>query len=61
MNLQEQKNIYLNGRERMDSQLQNQLQSNNTELANNPAFPKTDSNGNPINFLELIAYKPQLI
>lgn len=57
MNLQEQKNIYLNGRERMDSQLQNQLQSNNTELANNPAFPKTDSNGNPINFLELIAYK----
>jgi len=57
MNLQEQKNIYLNGRERMDSQLQNQLQSNNIELANNPAFPKTDSNGNPINFLELIAYK----
>ena len=57
MNLQEQKNIYLNGRERMDSKLQNQLQSNNIELANNPAFPKTDSNGNPINFLELIAYK----
>ena len=57
MDLQEQKDIYFNGRERMNPELENILKSNTTELAENPAFPKTDINGNPINFLELIAYK----
>ena len=57
MDLQEQKDIYFNGRERMNPELENILKSNSTELAENPAFPKTDINGNPINFLELIAYK----
>ena len=57
MNLQEQKNIYLNRRERMNPELETTLKNGSLDLAKNPAFPKTDSNGNPINFLELIAYK----
>jgi hypothetical protein len=55
--MQEFKDNYLNQNERMNPQLENMLKSNTTDLADNPAFPKTDANGNPINFLELIAYK----
>ena len=55
--MQEFKENYLNQNERMNPQLENMLKSNTTDLADNPAFPKTDANGNPINFLELIAYK----
>jgi hypothetical protein len=55
--MQEFKENYLNQNERMNPQLENVLKSNTTDLADNPAFPKTDANGNPINFLELIAYK----
>ena len=55
--MQEFKENYLNQNERMNPQLENMLKSNSTDLADNPAFPKTDANGNPINFLELIAYK----
>jgi hypothetical protein len=57
MNLQEQKNIYLNSGVRMNPELENQIKSNSLDLAKNPAFPKTDASGNQINFLELIAYK----
>jgi len=55
--MQEFKENYLNQNERMNPQLENMLKSNLSDLAKNPAFPKTDANGNPINFLELIAYK----
>ena len=55
--MQEHKEAYLNSRERMNPELEEKLKSNTTELAKNPAFPKTDKDGNPINFLELIAYK----
>lgn len=55
--MQEFQENYLNQKERMNPQLENMLKSNSTDLADNPAFPKTDANGNPINFLELIAYK----
>ena len=55
--MQEFKENYLNQNERMNPQLENMLKSNTSDLAKNPAFPKTDANGNPINFLELIAYK----
>ena len=55
--MQEFKENYLNQNERMNPQLENMLKSNTTDLADNPAFPKTDANRNPINFLELIAYK----
>jgi hypothetical protein len=57
MNLEEQKNIYLNSGVRMNPELENQIKSNSLDLAKNPAFPKTDASGNQINFLELIAYK----
>jgi len=55
--MQEFQENYLNQNERMNPQLENMLKSNSTDLADNPAFPKTDANGNPINFLELISYK----
>jgi hypothetical protein len=48
---------YNNSREKINSQLENQLRNNTTDLANNPAIPTKDSNGNPINFLEIVAYK----
>ena len=51
------KENYQNQNERMNPQLENMLKSMQSDLANNPAFPKTDSNGNPINFIELICYK----
>jgi hypothetical protein len=51
------KENYQNQNERMNPQLENMLKSMQSDLANNPAFPKTDSNGNPINFIELIGYK----
>ena len=51
------KQNYLNQNERMNPQLEDMLKSMQSDLANNPAFPKTDANGNPINFVELIAYK----
>lgn len=51
------KENYQNQNERMNPQLENMLKSMQSDLANNPAFPKTDANGNPINFVELIAYK----
>lgn len=51
------KENYQNQNERMNPQLEDMLKSMQSDLANNPAFPKTDANGNPINFVELIAYK----
>ena len=51
------KENYQNQNERMNPQLENMLKSMQSDLANNPAFPKTDANGNPINFIELIGYK----
>jgi hypothetical protein len=48
---------YNNSREKMTPDLQNKLKSNTTDLANNPAIPKVDKFGNPINFLEMVAYK----
>ena len=51
------KENYQNQNERINPQLENMLKSMQSDLANNPAFPKTDSNGNPINFIELIGYK----
>ena len=51
------KENYKNQNERMNPQLEDMLKSMQSDLANNPAFPKTDANGNPINFVELIAYK----
>ena len=51
------KENYQNQNERMNPQLEDMLKSMQSDLANNPAFPKTDANGNPINFIELIGYK----
>lgn len=48
---------YDNSREKITPELQNKLKSNTTDLSNNPAIPKVDKFGNPINFLEMVAYK----
>lgn len=48
---------YANSREKINSELFNQLRTNTTDLSDNPAIPQKDVNGNPINFLEMVAYK----
>ena len=48
---------YVNSREKINSELFNQLRTNTTDLSDNPAIPQKDANGNPINFLEMVAYK----
>lgn len=48
---------YKNSREKINSELVNQLRNNTTDLSDNPAIPKKDAFGNPINFLEMVAYK----
>jgi len=55
--MQEFKEEYYNGRDRMNPTLENKIKTNTTDISNNPAFPKVDKNGNPINFIELLAYK----
>lgn len=55
--MQEFKEEYYNGVNRMNPSLENKIKNNNTDISKNPAFPSTDKNGNPINFIELIAYK----
>ena len=51
------KEQYYNGVERMNSELENKIKSNTTDVSKNPAFPSVDKDGNPINFIELLAYK----
>jgi len=55
--MQEYKEQYYNGRDRMNPYLENKIKSNTTDISKNPAFPSVDRNGNPINFVELLAYK----
>jgi hypothetical protein len=55
--MQQYKEQYYNGVERMNSQLENKIKSNTTDVSKNPAFPSVDKDGNPINFIELLAYK----
>jgi hypothetical protein len=55
--MQEYKEQYYAGRERMNPDIERMITSNKTPLSDNPAFPKYDKNGMPINFIELVAYK----
>jgi hypothetical protein len=55
--MQEFKEEYYNGRDRMNPILENKIKNNLTDISKNPAFPSMDKNGNPINFIELLAYK----
>jgi hypothetical protein len=55
--MQEFKEEYYNGVNRMNPSLENKIKNNTTDISNNPAFPSTDKDGNPINFIELLAYK----
>ena len=55
--MQEYKEQYYAGRERMNPDIERMITSNETPLSDNPAFPKFDKNGMPINFIELVAYK----
>lgn len=55
--MQEFKQQYYEGRERMNPSIEDKLKTNSTELSLNPAFPKYDKNGVEYNFEELIAYK----
>ena len=51
------KEEYYNGRDRMNPTIENNIKNNTTDISNNPAIPSVDKDGNPINFIELIAYK----
>jgi len=55
--MQEFKEEYYNGRDRMNPTIENKIKNNTTDVSNNPAIPSVDKDGNPINFIELIAYK----
>jgi hypothetical protein len=55
--MQEFKEEYYNGRDRMNPTIENKIKNNTTDIANNPAFPSVDKDGNPINFIELLSYK----
>ena len=55
--MQEFKEEYYNGRDRMNPTIENRIKNNTTDIANNPAFPTKDKDGNPINFIELLSYK----
>lgn len=55
--MQEYKEEYYNGRERMNPTIENKIKNNTTDISKNPAFPSVDKDGNPINFIELLAYK----
>lgn len=55
--MQEFKEEYYNGRDRMNPYIENKIKNNTTDIANNPAFPSVDKDGNPINFIELLSYK----
>ena len=55
--MQEFKEEYYNGRDRMNPTIENRIKNNTTDIANNPAFPSMDKEGNPINFIELLSYK----
>jgi hypothetical protein len=57
MSLQEYKKRYDEGNFKMNPQLENIFKTKTNEVFNNPAFPKTDKEGNPINYIELFAYK----
>ena len=51
------KEEYYNGKDRMNPTIENKIKNNTTDISNNPAIPSVDKDGNPINFIELIAYK----
>jgi hypothetical protein len=55
--MKEYKEEYYNGRDRMNPKIENKIKNNTTDIANNPAFPSVDKDGNPINFIELLSYK----
>ena len=55
--MQEYREQYLAGRERMHPELERLVKENQTSLSNNNAFPQIDAQGNRINFEELSAYK----
>jgi len=55
--MQEFKEQYFAGRERMHPELERLAKENKTTLSNNRAFPEIDSEGNKLNFEEISAYK----
>jgi hypothetical protein len=55
--MQQYKDEYYNGRERMNPTIENKIKDNTTDVSKNPAFPRTDKDGNPVNYIELLAYK----
>jgi hypothetical protein len=55
--MQQYKDEYYNGRERMNPTIENKIQNNTTDISKNPAFPSVNREGNPTNFIELLAYK----
>jgi hypothetical protein len=55
--MQEFREQYLAGRERMHPELERLVKENETTLSDNNAFPQIDAQGNRINFEELSAYK----
>lgn len=55
--MQQYKEEYYNGRERMNPTIENKIKNNTTDVSKNPAFPRTDKDGNPVNYIELLAYK----
>ncbi len=57
MNLQQYKERYYAGNDRMNPVLESKIKSKSTIVSNNPAFPTSDASGNEYNFEELIAYK----
>jgi predicted transcriptional regulator len=55
--MQEFREQYLAGRERMHPELERLVKDNQTTISNNNAFPQIDAQGNRINFEELSSYK----
>jgi hypothetical protein len=55
--MKQYKEQYYNGVERMNPYLENKIKENTTDVSKNPAFPSVDKDGNPTNFIELLAYK----
>lgn len=55
--MQEFREQYLAGRERMHPELERLVKDNQTTISKNNAFPQIDAQGNRINFEELSSYK----
>ena len=55
--MQEYKEQYNSGNEKMNPDLENKVKSKTTTLSNNPAIPTFDSRGYDFNYEELFAYK----